>query len=230
MKTLTLKGKPPIDMVFRRSAQARRITLRISQLDGRVTLTAPRQVTQRDALAFARTKEEWIRARLSSYEPPRALSFGDRIPVLGEMRPILPGLKRGVSLSDAGVHVSADPEQVGRKLQAWLKQLARSELVYASDRYASAAGCSYSKITLRDTRSRWGSCSSHGALMYSWRLIMAPPEVLSYVAAHEVAHLKELNHSPAFWHVVKQIYGDYHAQTAWLRKNGASLHKYRFAD
>ncbi len=206
------------------------MTLRISQLDGRVTLTVPRRVTQRDALAFARTKEDWIRARLGNYAPPRLLNFGDHVPVLGEMKQILPGGKRGVALSEEGLHVAGEPEQVGRKLQAWLKHLARSELVYASDRYADALGCSYSKITLRDTRSRWGSCSSRGALMYSWRLIMAPPEVLSYVAAHEVAHLKELNHSPAFWQLVSQIYGDYQEQTTWLRSNGAGLHKYRFTE
>jgi predicted metal-dependent hydrolase len=81
---------------------------------------------------------------------------------------------------------------------------------------------------MRDTRSRWGSCSSQGTLMYSWRLIMAPPEVLRYVAAHEVAHLAEMNHSPAFWQVVQTLYGAHHRERGWLREHGASLHKYRF--
>jgi len=89
-------------------------------------------------------------------------------------------------------------------------------------------GRSYARLSLRDTRSRWGSCTSDGGLMYSWRLIMAPPEVLDYVAAHEVAHLAQMNHSPAFWAEVTKIYGDYAAPRNWLRANGSTLHRYKF--
>ena len=111
-----------------------------------------------------------------------------------------------------------------------LKLRARDVLAEASDRYAVMVGQSYSRLSIRDTRSRWGSCSSEGVLMYSWRLIMAPPEVLDYVAAHEVAHLVEMNHSAAFWAMVERICPDYDVHRAWLRKNGDVLHRVNFGD
>ena len=144
------------------------------------------------------------------------------------MRRIIPGTGRGIVLGETEIAVPGAPEQVGRKLHAWLKQLARSELAFASDSYAQALGRSYSKLTIRDTRSRWGSCTSQGGLMYSWRLIMAPAEVLSYVAAHEVAHLEEMNHSSAFWDTVARLYGDYKPPKSWLRREGHRLHGYLF--
>jgi hypothetical protein len=128
-----------------------------------------------------------------------------------------------------GVGEIAVPDgQIGPRLQSWLRTLARDRLVEASDHYAEQLGKEYMRITLRDTRSRWGSCSSAKALMFSWRLILAPPEVLRYVAAHEVAHLAEMNHSPAFWTNVERIYGAYAAPRRWLRQNGSELHRYRF--
>ena len=94
--------------------------------------------------------------------------------------------------------------------------------------YAARLGKGYTRLTLRDTRSRWGSCTSDGGLMFSWRLIMAPPSVLDYVAAHEVAHLAQMNHSPAFWAEVTRIYGDFDPPRQWLRTHGADLHRYQF--
>jgi predicted metal-dependent hydrolase len=91
-------------------------------------------------------------------------------------------------------------------------------------------GRRYTRLTLRDTRSRWGSCSATGALSYSWRLILAPPRVLDYVAAHEVAHLAQMNHSPAFWAEVARLMPDYESPRAWLRREGSALHRYRFGD
>src|SRR5690606_4279045 len=113
---------------------------------------------------------------------------------------------------------------------AFLKTVARDRLATASDRYAVALGRPYGRLTLRDTRSRWGSCSAAGDLMYSWRLVMAPAEVLDYVAAHEVAHLAEMNHSPAFWDVVARLCPDYRRHRTWLRANGGALHRVRFTD
>jgi predicted metal-dependent hydrolase len=108
--------------------------------------------------------------------------------------------------------------------------MARVRLVGASDAYSERLGKSYARISIRDTRSRWGSCSSSGTLMYSWRLIMAPDVVLDYVAAHEVAHLAEMNHSAAYWDGVQRIFGDYKPARRWLKKEGNMLHRYRFGD
>ena len=116
------------------------------------------------------------------------------------------------------------------RVQAFLKAEARNDLAAASDRHAKALGRPFRKLTLRDTKSRWGSCSTQGDLMYSWRLVMAPPEVLDYVAAHEVAHLAEMNHSPAFWAVVERLFPNHAACRRWLRAHGQTLHQVSFGN
>ena len=126
------------------------------------------------------------------------------------------------------VLVPGPEERVAARLLGFLKTHARSRLAEASDRYSARLGRGYARLTLRDTRSRWGSCTADGGLMYSWRLILAPPEVLEYVAAHEVAHLQEMNHSADFWALVTQLYGPYQAQRRWLHREGAALHRIRF--
>ena len=118
----------------------------------------------------------------------------------------------------------------GQLVCAFLRLRARDRLAERVDHFAGLIGRRPGKLTLRDTRSRWGSCSAAGNLMFSWRLIMAPPEVLDYVAAHEVAHLLEMNHSPAFWAGVTRLMPGYAAPRRWLRDEGASLHRYRFED
>ena len=115
------------------------------------------------------------------------------------------------------------------RVKAWLKVRARDRLVAASDHYAALVGRRVSQVTLRDTRSRWGSCTADGALMYSWRLIMAPPRVLDYVAAHEVAHLLEMNHSQAFWDVVARLFPLWQQERIWLKTQGSALQAIRFA-
>lgn len=116
----------------------------------------------------------------------------------------------------------------GPAVLAALKCLARDRLAEASDRHATAIGRKVGRITLRDTRSRWGSCTSEGNLMYSWRLILAPPEVLDYVAAHEVAHLVHMDHSRAFWAQVERLMPGHKSARDWLRREGTGLHRWRF--
>lgn len=221
-----LKGLPAVPLLLRRSGQARRITLRISRLDGRVTLTLPKGVSEAAALAFAREKEDWIRSHLGEWRGPEPVGLGTLLPVEGRLRKVVAGQGRRVILGTERIAVPAGAE--GRRLAAWLKELARDRLTAAADRYAAAIGRRYSRITLRDTRSRWGSCTTDGGLMFSWRLAMAPPEVLDYVAAHEVAHLAEMNHSRAFWMVVEQLFGPYAATRKWLKTEANALHGYRF--
>ncbi|SFE84112.1 M48 family metallopeptidase [Roseivivax sediminis] len=228
MGRIALPGNPPISVDLRRSRAARRMSLRLSGLDGRVTLTLPARVPEAEGLAFLRDKEAWLRRHLSDQAPAVTIGLGATIPVEGEPCEIAPGTGRAVRREGDVLHVPGDPERVASRLQAWLKARARDRLAAASDRHAAALGRGIKRITLRDTRSRWGSCSHEGALMYSWRLILAPPEVLDYVAAHEVAHLVEMNHSQAFWDVVTRLYGDWKAPRDWLRHEGSGLHRYRF--
>ena len=123
--------------------------------------------------------------------------------------------------------IPAREQQLAGKLRAFYKLRARDVLVPASERYADLLGRQIGRVTLRDTRSRWGSCTSQGNLMYSWRLAMAPVPVQDYVAAHEVCHLAEMNHSRAFWRLVEQVCPDYNLHRQWLRTHGAGLHRYR---
>ncbi len=111
---------------------------------------------------------------------------------------------------------------------AFLKLRARDRLAAACDGFAASLGTHYRAIALRDTRSRWGSCTSEGNLMYSWRLVMAPPDVLDYVAAHEVAHRLEMNHSDRFWAHVERVCPDHKSHRRWLREEGTKLHAWRF--
>lgn len=227
MSEYFLDGAPPVPLTLRRSAQARRISLRISQLDGRVTLTLPARLPEAEALAFAQEKESWIRQHLAARSVDVDVDLDAVIPVEGVVRRIVAATGRRVVLEADRIAVPGPAVAV--RLQSWLKELARDRLVGASDAYARALGRGYTRVSLRDTRSRWGSCSSQGGLMYSWRLILAPPEVLRYVAAHEVAHLAEMNHSPAFWAQVARLYGPYEAPRQWLRAHGGELHRYRFS-
>lgn len=226
MSAYHLPGDPPVPLILRRSARAKRISLRISALDGRVTLTLPSRLPAEEALEFAAEKEDWIRDHLSKHPETVDVEFGCTLPIEGQMRRVEPRDKRGVGLTAECILVGGD--RPARSLERFLKELARDRLASASDHYAAQVGRSYQKISLRDTRSRWGSCSSSGTLMYSWRLILAPPKILNYVAAHEVAHLVEMNHSADFWAVVSKLFGDSAQARDWLRTEGGHLHRFRF--
>jgi len=228
MSELSLPGDPEVRVTLRRSPRARRLSLRISSLDGRVTLTLPKRVSEREGRAFLLEKEDWIRSHLARQPDLVVVRAGVRLPVDGQELEIRAGTGRRV-LREADALLVPAPAPA-RRLERYLRELARDRLAAASDAYAARLGRSYSSLTLRDTRSRWGSCSSAGGLMYSWRLILAPREVLHYVAAHEVAHLKEMNHSRAFWTLVEDLYGDYRAERRWLQGEGNALHRYRFED
>ncbi|MEO0486231.1 MAG: SprT family zinc-dependent metalloprotease [Pseudomonadota bacterium] len=226
MTTLALSDGSEITITLRRNARARRLTLRVSAQDGRVTLTVPPGVSARAALDFARSRRDWLDTQLSKFGPAHALALGDTVPVDGTDRQLALGSGRVPTLDGAELllprRAAAAP---GQAVAGFLKLHARDALTAASDRYAAALGRSFTRISLRDTRSRWGSCSSAGALMYSWRLAMAPPAVQDYVAAHEVAHLAEMNHSPAFWAVVGELMPDYAEHRAWLRTHGGTLQR-----
>ncbi|WP_371055386.1 M48 family metallopeptidase [Rhodosalinus sp. K401] len=223
-----LPGNPPIQLTLRHSARARRISLRVSSLDGRVTLTLPPGVRESEALAFARDKEGWLRTHLASHPGTLDVRHGTELPVEGRPLVIAAGTGRSVRAEAGRLLVPGAEADCAARLRGWLRALARTRLAQASDRYAAVLGRPYAGLAVRDTRSRWGSCSARGTLSYSWRLVMAPPEVLDYVAAHEVAHLEEMNHSRAFWAVVERLHGPFDGPRRWLRRNGPTLHRYRF--
>jgi predicted metal-dependent hydrolase len=228
MGVLILDGNPPVEVLLRRSAQARRLSLRISRLDGRATLTLPTRVPELEGMAFVRERESWLRKHLSAIEPEMPVEIGATVLFEGADVPVIAGPVKRATLKSGALMVPDDPGNVGKRVVAFMKLRARDALADASDRYAAALGRPYNRISLRDTRSRWGSCSSAGDLMYSWRLIMAPRSVLEYVAAHEVAHLQHMDHSDRFWGVVNDLFPNHKACRKWLRDNGGALHRVRF--
>ncbi len=217
-----------IRLSVRRSARAKRISLRVSRLDGKVTLTMPTHVAEREGLDFAQSRSGWIEKQLADFPTPIQVGIGSEVPFQGSLMTVKAGQGRTVVMENEEFHVPGGAERVPARLLGFLKEEARSRLVRSVDGYSARLGRSYSRMTIRDTRSRWGSCSSAGALMFSWRLVLAPEEVLNYVAAHEVAHLAQMNHSPAFWAVVEQLYGPHRAERNWLKAHGEKLHRYRF--
>ncbi len=231
MRQITLPGDPPIEVALRVSRQARRLSLRVSRLDGRVSLTLPRGARLGEARAFLADREDWIRGHLEATPPAVILRPGGTVLFEGRPLPLVASGGRTARLGDGVITLPlAAPEKTGARVAALFKQEARARLSAATARHGAALGRAPAALTLRDTRSRWGSCSAEGRLMFSWRLVMAPPEVLDYVAAHEVAHLAEMNHSRAFWDQVERLMPGYQPHRLWLRKNGALLHAYQFRE
>ena len=222
-----LPGSPPVAVLLRRSRQARRMTLRVSRLDGRVTLTLPARASRAAAEDFLRDREAWLRDALARAHAPCGVVAGTVLPVAGAPLCVTPADVKRVEIADRRLLVP-DRGAPGPRIAAWLKLQARDRLAAEVTGFAARLGRTPKSLRLRDTRSRWGSCSSAGDLMFSWRLVMAPPEVLAYVAAHEVAHLAQMNHSRAYWDTLAGLMPDYRGPRAWLRTEGAALHRYRF--
>ncbi len=225
-----------LPVTFKRNAQARRIILRMNPKEKGVLLTVPPGTTQHEALAFARSQKAWIAARLKRTPDTIAFAEGILLPVRGVMHTVVhkPMPRRTVWCEESVGEVDAVPEicvsgrieHLPRRLKDWFKAQARADLVAASERYADLMGLKFTRLSIRDQSSRWGSCSSTGALSYSWRLILAPPDVLDYVAAHEVAHLAEMNHGPAFWSLVERHCPQTKSARHWLKQHGRDLHRY----
>ncbi len=225
MKQVTVAGD--IAVTLRRSTRARRLTLRVSRSDGAVVLTMPARMNEAEALQFARSKADWLRRTRAAMPGPQVVAHGVLLPVEGRLLRVMPAAVRAVRAEGDRLLVP-QTRLPGPVLAGWLKHLALSRIMPHADRHAAALGRPVRAIRLRDTRSRWGSCTYDGRLMFSWRLAMAPPEVLDYVVAHEVAHLAHLDHSPAFWAAVARLMPDYAPHRLWLRQHGNGLQAWQF--
>ncbi|GLK85220.1 M48 family metallopeptidase [Ancylobacter defluvii] len=230
--TLRVDGREVV-VTLRRDARARRYTLRVRAASRDVVLTMPARGSLKEATAFAERHTGWIAVRLAQLPVIVAFAPGAVVPLRGVPHRIAhrPGARGTVwaetdAEGQALLCVAGEAAHVARRVADFLKREARRDLTEASRRHALALGVTISRITLRDTASRWGSCSSTGGLSYSWRLILAPPEVLDYLAAHEVAHRREMNHGPRFWATVDRLFPRRHEAEAWLKRRGAELHRF----
>ncbi len=224
---------PDISVRLRVRAQARRFPLRLEPSGEGAVLTLPPGAPISQARMFLMRQSDWLARALARHPGRIVVGDGTRLPVAGDEVEIavVDGPRRAPRLEDGrlvGPGSHADDSQVGPRIAAWLKARARDALVPAARRYAGMLGREAVAVSLRDTRSRWGSCSAAGRLSFSWRLAMAPPEVLDYVAGHEAAHLVEMSHGPSYWEVVERILPDYRRHRAWLKREGRRLHRFRF--
>jgi predicted metal-dependent hydrolase len=218
---------------LRRHRQARRYTLRIQAATREVILTIPLRGSLKEARGFAQKQGGWIAARLGRL--PEAAPFADGVvvPLRGEPHRIAhrSGLRGTVWVETDGTGermlcVAGQAPHIDRRIGDFLRREAKRDLEAASLRFANALGLAVRRVTLRDQSSRWGSCSTTGMLSFSWRLILAPRYVLDYLAAHEVAHMVEMNHSAKFWRLVQRLCPDHERAKTWLDVHGADLHRY----
>ena len=218
---------------LRRHRQARRYTLRIQAATREVVLTMPPRGSLKEAKAFAEKHGGWIAARLERLPEAAPFAHGTNVPVRGVSHRIVHrGRVRGTVWTETDergqrlICVAGDGPHLARRVSDFLHRQARRDLEAASKHYADRLDVEIKRISVRDQASRWGSCSTTGVLSFSWRLILAPPFVLNYLAAHEVAHLVEMNHSPRFWRLLKRLCPSMARAKLWLDVHGTDLHRY----
>jgi len=227
MTKIFLNNEPDLEIFLRQQSNAHRITLRVSALDGKITITGPNDLDLKEFKKFAESKKSWLKSKRQSFEPPVFVSEGVKIPILGVKTKITCDEIQKPKKVGNLLYVNTK-KSVSSQVKKYLTELCRTHLNFMCQGFSKRLGSKIRKVTLRDTRSRWGSCSSDANLMFSWRLVMAPEDVLAYVAAHEVAHLKHMNHSKDFWGTVEYLFGPYKKERAWLKQNGPLLHRYKF--
>ncbi len=213
-----------VSVAFRRSARARRVSLRIDPTQG-VVITLPLRASRRAGLALLQTHEAWVSERLDALPQPLALIPGAIVPVHGLAHEIVhvPGGRGGAWVGEEKIFVTGQPEFLARRVADCLKRLARQRLTAMAAETAGRAALRPKTIRIKDTRSRWGSCAPDGTLAFCWRLICAPEFVQDYVVAHEVAHLQHMNHGTQFWALTDRLTPHRQNATSWLAREGASL-------
>jgi predicted metal-dependent hydrolase len=230
-QVLTLDDRR-IPLIYQRNSRARRIILRFDQSDGRIVVVLPPRATYDEGRRFAQTHRAWIRERIELLPEGVPFAPGKTVPFLGQPHRIRHRPKaRGVVWCEEGeIHVAGRPEHLSRRVEDWLKLEARREIAELAHEKAARIGKRVRRVRLRDPKTRWASCSASAELAFSWRLVLAPKWVLDYVVAHEVAHLREMNHEPRFWRLVDELTPYARKARAWLAEHGPDLHRYGRGD
>ena len=228
MASLRMRDGNSVEIEVRRSPRARRILLHVDVYTGAVELVLPRRTSLAEGLAFARSKASWLQSRIAEISPAVPFADGARFPLLGTEIRIrhVRQLFDEVWRENGALVVAGDGTRIQDRVETWLRAEAARAFAPVVEEKAGRLGAKFRRIIVRDPRTRWGSCSLTGDLAFSWRLVMAPADVLEYVVAHEVAHLRVMNHSRRFWSLVDKICDEVDERREWLRINGAALHRY----
>ncbi len=225
-------GGRSVSVRLRRNKRARRLILRadpnFASYEVGIVVTLPEGTGVKEALEWTSLQSSWIKQQLNKFPDRVPFVDGAVLPLRGVDHIIRhrPEARRGVWVADKTICVSGLREHLARRVADWLKKEARMRILERARAKALDLELDFGRVAIRDTRSRWGSCSSSGNLNFSWRLILTPDFVFDYVVAHEVAHLREHNHSPEFWRVVRGLTREPERARAWLRSFGAELHCY----
>lgn len=219
------------NLSIQHSPRARRLALRLDQKERIIKLVVPRGCSMRKAEAFANDHAEWITEKLRDLPPPLPFAHERFIPVLGQDRQIIidrdPLYKlTRIQMQGGVLHVRTNKDDPANRIERHLKNLAKETLTEMALAKAADIGKPVKSISVRDTKSRWGSCSEDGKLSFSWRLIFAPPMAMDYVVAHEVAHLVHMHHRKSFWALCRDLSIDYLEGEYWMRNHGHELMRY----
>ncbi|MBT4880618.1 MAG: M48 family metallopeptidase [Alphaproteobacteria bacterium] len=221
-------GEQEIPVLLRKSRTAKRLSLRFAHTKDQLLLTVPPGISQRAARKFIHQSHDWIISKAQRPVKREAFTDGVQVPILG--KPYVfryhEGKRAHVWVEGQEVSFRGPEERHQFITEKWIRQLAQSYLEECSQDYAAMIGAQLNQVRVRDTKSRWGSCSGEGNISYSWRLAFASLEVAHYVCVHETAHLKEMNHGPDFWKIVEQLCPDYKIHRTWLKKNGSQLFRF----
>ncbi len=217
-----------VPLVFQQNQRARRIIMRLDYGSSRIVVVLPKRTSRDEGKRFVLSNKEWIAERLDQLPESVPFVHGAVIPFLGVEHRIRhrPNARGVVWCDDQEIHVAGQEAHLQRRVNDWLKLEARREIEAKAYAKAEQIGKKIKRITIRDTKSRWGSCTSEGELSFSWRLVFAPRHVMDYVISHEVAHLKEMNHGPRFWKLCGELCRTVNASREWLEENGTDLYRY----
>ncbi len=219
----------PEHVIIKKSPRARRIALRLDPKDQRFHLILPKGISMRRAQRFAEEHEGWMQEKLRDLPTRIEFRHGTALPILGKRVTIHISKKKfrpAICIEGRKLLVSENDADTAGRIERFLRKFVQAELEILSREKAARIRKKVKSVTVRDPKTRWGSCSSSGALSYSWRIVFAPYVALDYLVAHEVAHLRHMDHSDKFWALCEDLADNYEAGHAWMRENGQELRRY----
>ena len=228
-KTFDLEKSFDFDLKVLSSFKYKRLTLRIDTKNAQAVLTLPRLCSKQKAYEFVSSKQDWIIEHLAKIPKTKDFENNETISLFGKEVKIihLNNSHKATHIENDTLYVSGDILFLHRRVKDYIKKEAKKEFLRISQEFAKKINCKIESVSIKDTKSRWGSCSSLNNINYNWRIALAPASVINYLIAHEVSHLKHLDHSYMFWKCVKELYPEASAGKNWLKTNGSKLFLYR---